>query len=258
MKTKIAAIQMGCSLGEKDANIVKATEFVKEAIQKGAQIIVLPELFSTGYRLDELYAQFSELIPEGDTVKKFEVMAKENQVYIVGCIVEQSENRGIYYDSAFLVGPEGFIGKERKARLWRLEKLYFAPGNLEKQAFNTKLCKMGIVICYEIVFPEVARDCAVKGADILIVTSAFGMPRLYVWDLMTRSRALENGCFLIAANRIGKEKDSEFCGHSRIVSPKGNVLVDAKLEETIISEEIDLEDISAQRIELPYLRDCLA
>ncbi len=90
------------------------------------------------------------------------------------------------------------------------------------------------------------------------MVSAFGMPRLYAWDLLTRSRALENGCFLVAANRVGKEKDSEYCGHSRIVSPKGDVLVDAGLEELVITENIDFEDISNQRLELPYLRDHLA
>ena len=172
--------------------------------------------------------------------------------------MERSVDRGVYYDTAFLVGPQGFIGKTRKVQFWHLEKLYFAVGNLERTVFDTKLCKIGIIICYEIGFPEIARNCAIKGADILVVVSAFGMPRLQNWDLLTRSRALENGCFLVAANRIGKEKDSEFCGHSRIVSPKGDVLVDAELKEAVIIEEINLEDISSQRAEVPYLRDYLA
>ena len=84
------------------------------------------------------------------------------------------------------------------------------------------------------------------------------MPRLYAWDLLTRSRALENGCFLVAANRVGKEKDSEYCGHSSIVSPKGDVLIETELEELVVTGEIDLEDISRQRVEVPYLRDHLA
>ncbi|MFH1626034.1 MAG: nitrilase-related carbon-nitrogen hydrolase [Pseudomonadota bacterium] len=254
---KVAAIQMDCVLGEKDTNISKAAKFVKEAIQKGAQLIALPELFSTGYRLDELYYQFSEYIPEGDTVKQFEDIAKENQVYIIGCIVERSEDRGLCYDSAFLVGPQGFIGKTRKAQLWNLEKLYFSPGTLERKVFDTKLCKIGIIICYEAGFPEIARNCAIQGADILVEVSALGMPRLYAWDLLTRSRALENGCFMVVADRIGKEKDSEYCGLSRVISPKGNVLAEAQSEEVIV-EEINLEDISSQRLALPYLRDYLA
>ncbi len=256
-KMKVAAIQMDCVLGEKEPNISKAMKFVKEAIRKGAKLIALPELFSTGYRLDELYYQFSEYIPEGDTVKKFEGIAKENQVYIIGCIVERDENRGLYYDTAFLVGPLGFIGKTRKSQLWGLEKLYFSPGTLERKVFDTELGKIGITICYEAGFPEIARHCAIQGADILVEVSALGMPRLYAWDLLTRSRALENGCFLVVADRIGKEKDSEFCGISRIVSPRGDVLVGAKSEEVII-EEINLEDIASQRVALPYLRDHLA
>lgn len=258
MKIRVAAIQMDCVLGEKETNISKADRFVKEAIQQDAKIIVLPELFSTGYRLDELYYSFSEDIPQGDTINEFEGIARENQVYIVGGIVETGENRGLCYDTAFLVGPDGYIGKTRKARLWRLERLYLTPGKLERDVYDVGFARIGIISCYEIGFPEITRSCAAQGADILVVVSAFGMPRLYNWDLLTKSRALENGCFLIAANRVGKEKDSEFCGHSRIVSPKGEVLADAELDELVITEELDLEDISRQRVEVPYLRDYLA
>lgn len=258
MKIRVAAIQMDCVLGEKERNISKAVRFVREAIQQGAQIIVLPELFSTGYRLDELYYPFSEDIPQGDTINEFEGIARENQVYIVGCILETGENRGLCYDTAFLVGPDGYIGKTRKARLWHLERLYLTPGKLERDVYDLGFASIGIINCYEIGFPEIARSCAAQGADILVVVSAFGMARLYNWDLLTKSRALENGCFLIAANRIGKEKDSEFCGYSRIVSPKGELLADAELDELVITEELDLEDISRQRVEVPYLRDYLA
>jgi predicted amidohydrolase len=81
------------------------------------------------------------------------------------------------------------------------------------------------------------------------------MPRLYAWDLATRARALENGCFLVASNRIGSEKDSVFCGHSRIVDPQGTVIIDAGLQEAAILASIDLADISAQRQRIPYLVD---
>jgi len=259
MKVKVAAVQMDCVLGEKDKNIAKATKFVEEAGQKGAQLIAFPELFSTGYRLEENYYRFSEYIPEGDTVKEFEGIAKENQVYIVGCMVERGENRDTCYNSAFLVGPQGYIGKIRKAQLWGREKLYFSAGPLKREVFDTKLGKIGITICYEIGFPEIVRDLALQGADIIVELSAVGRPRAYAWDLMSRSRALENGCFVVVSDRVGKEKDTVFSGLSKIISPKGDILASAKNTESeeVIVKEIDLEDITSQRADIPYLKDHL-
>lgn len=257
MKIKVATVQMDCVLGEKDKNIAKATKFVEEASQKGAQLITFPELFSTGYRLEENYYRFSEYIPEGDTVKEFEGIAGKNRVYIVGCIVERGENGSICYNSAFLVGPQGYIGKIRKAQLWGREKLYFSAGTLEREAFDTELGKIGIIICYEIGFPEIVRDLAIQGADIIVELSAVGKPRAYAWDLMSRSRALENGCFVVVSDRVGKEKDTVFSGLSKIISPKGDILAAARNTESeeVVIGEIDLEDIASQRADIPYLKD---
>jgi len=255
MKVRVSAIQMDCKLGDVDSNLEKAEKLINEAVKDGAKLIVLPELFSTGYRLDEQYFDYAEKIPDGRTVKRIETIAKEKNVYIVGAIVEKSEVPGLIHDTAFVCGPSGFIGKYRKTHLWDKEKLYFTPGRDLNNVFDIGFCKIGIMICYEAGFPELARRAALNGAEVLVVVAAFGKPRLYAWDLMTKSRALENGCYLIASDRIGKEKDSEFCGHSRIVSPKGDVIKDAELDERILSEEIDLDEVYAQRRRIPYLRD---
>lgn len=246
---------MNCKLGDVNSNLEKAEKLVIEAVRSEAKLIVLPELFSTGYRLDELYFDYAEKIPDGSTVKRIETISKENHVYIIGAIVERSEITGLIHDTAFICGPSGFIGKYRKTHLWDKEKLYFTPGTNLNNVFNIGICRIGIMICYEAGFPEVARRAALNGADILVVVAAFGKPRLYAWDLMTRSRALENGCYLVASNRIGKEKDSEFCGHSRIVSPKGDIINGSEFDECILTEKIDLNEVSTQRRRIPYLRD---
>ncbi|SSS89070.1 amidohydrolase [Acinetobacter baumannii] len=105
-------------------------------------------------------------------------------------------------------------------------------------------------------FPEGARILALKGADLIIYPSAFGEERYYAWDIATKARALENGCYVIAANRTGIEKgETIFGGHSRILDPKGNILAEATKENEVIVTEIDMNKVSEQRKTIPYLRD---
>jgi predicted amidohydrolase len=254
MRYSAAAIQMDCILGDYEANMAKAERMVEEAVSKGAKLIVLPELFSTGFRLDERYYEFAEHIPNGNTVRKLEQWAKAWNVYIVGCIVEHGAISGIVHDTAMLVGPSGYIGKHRKMNPWWQEKLYFKPGG-DFSVFDTPLGRLGIAICYEGGFPEISRQLAIKGADLIIVPSAFGKARLYAWEIFTRARALENGCFLIAANRCGEEKGVAFAGHSRIVNPQGAVKAELAAGDGVILADVDLEEVARQRRNIPYLLD---
>lgn len=252
-KYKAAAIQMVCELGNKGANIAKALSMIDEAIRQQAKLIVLPELFSTGYKVEKRDLQLSEEIP-GETIDKLLKVANLERIYIAGAILEAGETLGVVYDTAFLVGPDGLIGKYRKIYLWDKENIRFARGK-EYPVFHTPLGNIGLQICYEIGFPEGARFLTLKGANILLYPSAFGAPRKYVWEIAGRSRALENGCYVIASNRSGREQEIEFCGNSRIISPKGEVMVNAvDLDEVIICE-IDLSMVKVQRNTIPYLRD---
>jgi predicted amidohydrolase len=111
-------------------------------------------------------------------------------------------------------------------------------------------------ICYEVGFPEGSRILTLSGADIVVYPSAFGKARLYAWDVATRSRALENGIYVIACNRTGTEKgETTFGGTSRIVNPEGKILAEASQEDEVILSEIDLDVVARQRRTIPYLRD---
>ncbi|MCK9906111.1 carbon-nitrogen hydrolase family protein, partial [Frankia sp. Cpl3] len=122
--------------------------------------------------------------------------------------------------------------------------------------FDLGFARLGMQICYEVGFPEGARILTLKGADIVVFPSAFGQARLYAWDLATRSRALENGLYVIAANRTGTEKgETTFGGTSRIVDPQGTVIAQAVQEDEAIISEIDLSLVTEQRRTIPYLRD---
>ncbi|WP_158735867.1 carbon-nitrogen hydrolase family protein [Alteribacillus sp. YIM 98480] len=251
---KVAAVQMNPELNNKEANKEKTLRFISEAVQQNAKVIVIPELFSTGYRVEENDFELSESIP-GPTTSWLEDISKQYDVTLIACILETSHITGYVYDTAFIVSPNGLIGKYRKVHLWDQEIKRFSTGD-EFPVFDVEGYKIGMQICYEIGFPEGSRILASKGADIIVYPSAFGKKRLYAWNIASRSRALENGCYVIAANRIGIEKnETEFGGHSKIINPQGEVLNEAGAEEGVIVNSIDKKSIATQRVNIPYLRD---
>jgi predicted amidohydrolase len=254
LKHVVAAIQMNCELGNKEGNLQKAQTLIAQALEQQATLIVLPELFNTGYRVEEQDWQYAETIP-GETTEFLQRIATQHDVTIIGCILERGEIEGTIFDTAIVIAKNGVLGKYRKTHLWDQENLRFNKGD-ELSIIQKGNLKMGLQICYEIGFPEGARILTLQGANILVYPSAFGEQRYYVWETASKARAIENGCFVIAANRSGVEKQStHFGGKSRIIDPQGKVLVEAVLEDECIVATIDLQQVIQQRREVPYLRD---
>lgn len=251
---------MDAVLGKPEANWATAEALVAGAASAGARVVVLPELFGTGYRLDEDYGRYAETVPGPTTARLAAWCAHHKLEVVVGSVIEESPERGqapargALRITAVAVGRDGLLGSYRKMSLWDRERLYFKPGS-RPVVCSTPVGRIGLLICYDLGFPEMARSLALLGADVVCVPAAFGAPRLYAWDLSTRSRALENGFFIVAANRVGREKDSVFAGHSRIVAPDGGVLAEIALGEGAAAAELNLEAIATQRAALPYLRD---
>ncbi|WP_027415557.1 carbon-nitrogen hydrolase family protein [Aneurinibacillus terranovensis] len=251
---RVAAAQMNCTLGDKEANIRNASKLIEQAVVQGAKLVVLPELFNTGYRVEEQDMQLSEAIP-GPTTDWLCAMSRKHQIYTVSCILEKPSIEGVVFDTAILTGPQGIIGTYRKIHLWDQENTRFGKGKAFP-VFDLGFVRIGLQICYEVGFPEGARILTLRGADLVIYPSAFGKARLYAWDIATRSRALENGTYVIACNRSGVERgETVFGGSSRIVNPQGEVLVEASREDEVILADLDLSLISKQRQTIPYLRD---
>ncbi len=192
-----AAVQMNCVLGNKQKNIEMASSLVLKASEQGAKLVVLPELFNTGYRVEERDLELSEKIP-GETTEWMKKISRTNNLFIVGAILERSDQKGIVYDTAVVVGPMGILGTYRKIHLWDQENLRFTKGQ-EFPVIDLGFARLGVQICYEIGFPEGVRILSLKGADIVAFPSAFAQERLYAWDIATRSRALENGIYVVAA-----------------------------------------------------------
>lgn len=265
-KLKVALIQMNATPYKLKENLHLALQMAQTACKQGARLIVLPELFDNGYCVSDKDAEFGIDFSQPNkhaTFKALSEFAKANGVYIIACTIEKAGKK--LYDSAFIISPKGkCVGKHRKIYLWNGEKKRFSAGKdyeLWTLKFDDFNAKVGLQICYELGFGEGARILALKGAEILIYPSAFGKARAYNWDLLSKVRALENGCFVLACGLSGSAFDKnlganlEFAGNSRVVSPKGQVLKNAnELNECVVCE-IDLSEIDAQRKALPYLKD---
>lgn len=252
-KVIVSSIQMDCVLYDRDANLKHAEELIADAIWKGSTLIVLPELFNTGYRVEDRDRELAEPIP-GFTTQWMSDLARKHGVYLAAAIIEAGDD-GVLYDTAVLVGPEGYIGKQRKMHLWGDEEKRFGRGDAI-EVFRLPFATVSLLICYEIGFPEMARVQVQKGAVILIYPSAFGSARYYAWDTASRSRALENGAFVVACNRCGQERDSPFGGLSRVVAPDTTILASAGNQgEAVVCAELDLDQVEKMRSTIPYLRD---
>ena len=233
---KVGFLQTSPIFGEKDKNVDIAISRIK---QLDADLVVLPELFNTGYQFTskEEALTLSEKVPEGKTTKALVSLSKEKCVYIVAGMAEQDNGR--CYNSAVLVGPNGFMGCYRKLHLFYNEKQWFEPGDTNLRVYDIGHAKIGIMICFDWFFPEVARYLAVKGADVICHPSSLVLP--YCPQAMI-TRCIENRVFAITANRIGSENRSgetlTFIGTSQILGTKGEVLYRASsnLEESTVIE----------------------
>ncbi|NJE11227.1 nitrilase [Thermococcus sp. MAR1] len=238
---KVAYVQMEPVLLEPEVNYSRAEEMIREAVEKGAKLVVLPELFDTGYNF-ESRSEVEEVagqIPDGPTAQFLMELSRELGVFIVAGTAEKDE-KGRLYNSAVITGPigSGYIGKYRKIHLFYREKLFFEPGNLGFHVFNIGIAKVGVMICFDWFFPESARTLALKGADIIAHPSNLVMP--YAPRAMP-IRALENRVYTITANRIGEERGLRFIGKSTIASPKAEVLaMGSEDKEEVAVVEVDL------------------
>jgi predicted amidohydrolase len=258
-KVKVGLAQISCKRGDKAANIMKIEDKVTKAKQQGAQLVIFPELSLTGYTLRDRVYELAETIP-GHSTTVLEKIVKKTETYIVFGMPELSEKtQATVYNAAVLVGPDGFIGKYRKMYLPTHsifeEKRYFRPG-YQTPVFETKLGKIGLIICYDIFFPEVSRLIRLKGAQLIVCISASPATRRTFFETLTAARAIENTAFLAYVNLVGIEDGLQFWGGSRLVGPNGKVLIKAKYdEEDLVIGEINYADIRPTEAFVPILKD---
>lgn len=223
---KIAVVQSELTIGDVAGNVAKGLQKITEAADNGAKLVVLTELSNSGYVFNNRSEAFavSEQVPGGPTVKAWEALAKEKDIYIVAGI---SEADGInLYNSAALVGPEGYIGKYRKMHLWDRDKLWYEPGDLGVPVFNTKIGRIAILICYDVWFQEMWRIAGAKGADIVCCpVNWVRIPVLEQFESFgpynVMVGAYDNGICAAVSDRVGEERGLVFPGRSMITGPLG-------------------------------------
>lgn len=240
---KVAAVQIKPRLGNVTANRKKIRDFAMRAGEKGSDLMVFPELCTSGYNLKKgEVRKTAEPIP-GKTTRMVTTLAKKYSSTIVFGLNERDGKN--FYNSAVIVGPEGLKGRYRKIHLFNKEKDLFEPGERLK-VIQTEHARVGLMICFDWFFPEMVRALTLKGADIIAHPANFVPPHPPQGMAI---RALENRVFTITANRIGEERGLQFTGASKINTPTGETVMKAsKDEEEIITAEIDVHQAKDKQI----------
>lgn len=255
----VALAQIDCKPGDKVGNLKKIEQAAVRAQKQGAELLILPELSLTGYVVRDQIYELAEEIP-GPSVKRIEAFAKKAGLHIIFGMPELSKNtQATLHNTAVLVGPKGFIGKYRKMYLPTHsifeEKRYFRPG-YQPAVFDTDLGKIGLIVCYDIYFPEVVRLTRLEGAQLIVCISASPAVRRTFFEVLTTARAIENTAFLAFVNLAGIEDGLQFWGGSRLLGPNGRIIVQAKHDEAdFVTATIDYSDIRSIEAFIPVLKD---
>jgi len=266
MLIKTAVCQLKINISKKK-NLNKAYAMIKEASGSNADIVVLPEIFNCPYDKN-LFSSYAEYFGE-ETTNMLSAAADEFKIYLIGGSIPEKEiskdNKEVYYNTSFIFDPDGsLIGKHRKIHLFDvniknkitfMESDVFSAGE-QSTVFDSVYCKMGVAICYDMRFPELIRKMTVCGAKVIIVPAAFNTSTGPAhWHLITRSRAIDNQVYFIAASPARDVKAKYIAyGHSLVCNPWGEIISEAGEDETIIYADIDLNFLQKIREELPILK----
>lgn len=268
----LAAVQMSCS-GQVEQNISRAETLVRKAVREGAQIILLPELFETHYFCQKekaAYFAYATEMEKNPAVNHFQALARElGAVLPISFFEKKNQAR---YNSVAIIDANGeILGRYRKSHIpdgpGYEEKFYFNPGDTGFRVWKTRYGNIGVGICWDQWYPEAARCMALAGAEILLYPTAIGsepqddsIDSRDHWQMVMRGHAAANLMPVVAANRVGieREEDSEitFYGSSFIAGPQGKLLAEAdRQEETVLLAELELDELERQRLEWGIFRD---
>jgi N-carbamoylputrescine amidase len=275
---KVGVLQHACT-ADAEANLNRALALAGRAARAGAQIICTPELFRSQYFCQsEDHGNFAlaESIP-GPSTDAFCDFARQHEVVVVASLFEKRA-AGVYHNTAVIIDADGSIlGRYRKMHIpddpLYYEKFYFTPGDLGFKVWRTRFAKLGVLICWDQWYPEAARLTAMQGAEILFYPTAIGWhpseKKKYArkqhgaWETIQRAHAVANGCFVVAANRVGHEvlpgvggDGLEFWGQSFVAGTSGEILGRAGVSrETVLVVPLDRSEVETTRTHWPFLRD---
>lgn len=262
-KVKIAVVQMPVLFGKVKENLARAASLARQASIQGAELIIFPELCTTGYVFNSRReaAALAEPVPDGESTVFWRQLASELNVYLVAGLAEKEDS--FLYNTAILVDPAGFVGRYRKLHLFNEEKLFFEPGNLGLPVFNLPWGRIGLILCYDLRFFETGRILMIRGADLICVPTnwvtlfdrqGFDQHGYAMQHYAAMVMANTNQIFIACADRIGRERGTEFLGKSILVGPSGWPLCGPA---SVDQEEILISDINLSEARLNKSRNQL-
>jgi len=257
--SKVAVVQMRAET-DKKTNLKKILRYISQAASKGAVLCTFPEFmmcYTPSSQSAKELANIAEKI-DGEFVSSISEAAKQNSIQVIGTLYEKSPKPNRVYDTSFLVDKNGrVISRYRKIHLYDAlgfkESVKLYPGSSITKPVKTSIGKMGMMICYDLRFPEMSRILASSGSEVLVVPSAWvkGKMKEEHWLTINKTRAIENGCYVISPDQVG----NIYCGRSVVVDPYGKILLDMKKREGIGIVDISLDEVKQVRQRLPLLRN---
>lgn len=250
----VSCVQTRPYLNEVDKNLGTILQYIKEVMEARPEtdLIVFPELATTGYEGTKAeFVKMAETIPDGKCMKAIAELCGKYGVYVVYGFAERDPNMtDVMYNSCLVIDDKGKIaGRYRKVHPFDTEKLWCRAG-CEYPVFDAPFGRFGVQICWDTAFPEVSRIYALKGVDLLVVSTNWEKPYEEDWDLMTKARAFDNTLHLVAANRIGDDRELGWFGRSKIIDPIGRVIEALDEEvEGVIHASLDLSITKEKRLE---------
>jgi omega-amidase len=254
MEITIALAQMDIVLGQPQENLDAAQALCARAASQGANLVLMPELWPTGYDLARIDRYAAPL--DGGHFALMADLAREHQLFVAGTALEHNPNSKPF-NTAALYGPDGAcLGAYRKVHLWAPlgEVEHMTPGST-LPTFDLPWGRIALAICYDLRFPELWRRYADAGAHLILIPAEWPIRRVEHWRLLLRARAVENQLFVAGCNRAGVDEHGEFGGHSAIVDPWARVLVEASTEAGLFLATLDLDEVARARRLFPFLAD---
>jgi len=249
---RAAIIQFDVRRGDVEWNLATVKRRVSALAKQGMQLVLLPEMWSTGFANERL-KELSETTP--GVLEDLSGVAKKLRLTIIGSLPEKTEDR--VFNTAYVVDRDGSVaGVYRKVHLFSPtgEDRYFTPGR-KAVVSKTSLGPIGLMTCYDLRFPELCRSLALSGATMVAVVAEWPAERVAHWEVLLKARAIENQLFILGANRCGADGDLVYAGHSRIISPYGEVMVRAGKRPATLLASIDLGAVARTRKHIPCLQE---
>lgn len=253
----ISIAQMPIIVGQPELNLATARQMAAQAAARNTDLLLLPELWGSGYDLS--HATVHATPSSEGLFAEMGAMAKQHQMWVGGSLLgyeEEVEERPLNLFALF--APDGSLAATYgKLHLFRLmdEEKWLAPGT-HRTLINMPWGKVGLAICYDLRFPELFRRYALAGARLILLPAEWPHPRLAHWRTLLRARAIENQCFVVASNRVGQDPNgTRFFGHSVILDPWGEAIIEGDEETRLLTATIDLDEVEAIRAKIPVFED---